>query len=185
MVKVNFNPHLQLQRYIESLCPNALLECRFPHINRIADVLIGQTVFEIQVSPITVSEVQERNHDYESQGLTIVWLLHDKRYNQKLLPYAEGYLRKQRYALFFRVEHTGECLIYNQFEKIEGRVRIVRSPPQPIDLRRGDPLIVSREKERAWRKEIEPPRPLKQRLLRPYLRHLQRLLERSSGTNSV
>ncbi|MBA3285957.1 MAG: hypothetical protein H0U27_12990, partial [Nitrosopumilus sp.] len=64
--------HLHTQLYILSQLPEkkCFMERRFPEINRIADICweSKKIIFEIQCSPISVEEIQERNRDYQSAG---------------------------------------------------------------------------------------------------------------------
>lgn len=121
--------HLQLQLHLKSLIPNSSLEKPFSQINRIADVAWEEKriVFEIQCSPISLSEVQSRSEDYAKVGYTAVWILHDRRFNKKNLSAAEFFLRTRK-CYFGR-----ENLIYDQFEILQGSRRVLRGPQLPID----------------------------------------------------
>lgn len=72
--------HLVIQRKLQKhLLPHCVqLEVAFPEIRRIADVVWQekQIVFEIQCSPITAAEIQQRSKDYRSIGYHIVWIFH-------------------------------------------------------------------------------------------------------------
>ena len=50
---------------------------------RIADVVVGKTVIECQVSNISLREVKERIEDYNEMGYSIMWILHNKNYFDK------------------------------------------------------------------------------------------------------
>lgn len=114
--------HIQNQLYLYSIFPagEAALEVRFPEINRIADVvwLKERLVFEIQCSPISATEVQNRNRDYASRGFQVIWILHDNRFNQSRLTAAELFLRTRPYY-FTSINAEGQGIIYDQFDIIE------------------------------------------------------------------
>lgn len=122
--------HLQIQLHLKSLIPEAFLEKPFPSIGRIADVAWEERkiIFEVQYSPISLEEVQKRNADYGQCGYFVVWLLHDKQFNQRRLSPAEAYLRQ------------GPCYfvngykVYDQFEVVRNSKRIYRGPSFPVDI---------------------------------------------------
>lgn len=122
-------PHLQLQLHLKSLIPSSSLEKPFPDIGRIADVAWDEKrlVFEVQCSPISHEEAKTRSEDYARAGYTVVWILHDKRFNKNNLSSAENFLR------------TGLCYfargteIYDQFDIVQNARRVFRGPRLPID----------------------------------------------------
>lgn len=131
--------HLKLQLHILNLLPKgeATLEKPFPEIKRVADV-IWETqgiVFEVQCSPIDLSECQERIADYQSLGLTTVWILHDFKFNRRNLSAAEKNLRKTL-CFFSTIDRFGHCHIYDQFEIIKDTKRLYRSRRLPTDIAR-------------------------------------------------
>lgn len=130
--------HLQLQNFLAKnlLKDDVQLECRFPTINRIADVawFSEKIVFEIQCSPISAIEVQQRNQDYQSQGWSVVWILHDQRYNQKYLSPAEKALREHPHY-FSNMNADGKGLIYDQFEIVEKSLRKIKMDKLVVDLK--------------------------------------------------
>ncbi|MEX0961242.1 MAG: competence protein CoiA family protein [Simkaniaceae bacterium] len=134
MSRLKFNAHFEIQSYLLQLLEGAQKECVFPKINRIADIFFENKVFEIQVSPISTEEVQNRIVDYESQGLKVFWLLHERSFNKKILNLSEGYLREVKKAYFVRTLPGQDVFIYDQHEEFDGRRRIYASPPLPIDL---------------------------------------------------
>src|SRR5262249_7520278 len=112
--------HLQTQRYIQKELPGCQLEKRFPSVNRIADVVCEEKklVFEIQCSYITAREIEERNIDYSSLGYRVIWILHDRLYNQFHLTAAEYFLESSpRY--FANIDEEGNGYIYDQWDWIE------------------------------------------------------------------
>ncbi len=127
--------HLHTQLYFLNQLPKneCFLEWRFPNINRIADVVWTpkQIVFEIQCSSISAEEVLQRNQDYLGVGFEVVWILHDKRFNQRLLTGAEHCLQALPHY-FTNIDENGEGIIYDQFSWIEKGSRLHRMTPLPI-----------------------------------------------------
>ena len=130
--------HLQLQSYFLQRLPlgECHLEFPFPSIRRIADVawLPQKIVFEIQCSAISAQEVLARNRDYRHLGWSVVWILHDQRYNQNRLSAAEIALRTSPH-FFSNMDELGTGMIYDQFDICEKGLRYARLSPLPIDLR--------------------------------------------------
>lgn len=124
--------HLQVQSRLLSLLPpgECLLECRFPEINRIADAvwISKKIVFEVQCSSISAEEVSKRNHDYRSLGFQVVWILHDKRYNQQRMSSAEIFLQECPHY-FTNIDAEGAGDIYDQFSIVQKGVRTNVLPP--------------------------------------------------------
>lgn len=118
--------HLQAQWAIYQLLPlgECELERSFPEIKRIADVAWKdqKIVFEIQCSPISATEVLKRNADYRSLGWEVVWILHDKRYNQWRLTAAEWVLRHSPFY-FTNINENGAGIIYDQFDLWQKGIR--------------------------------------------------------------
>ncbi len=129
--------HLNAQLFFLSTLPagECILEKRFPKINRIADVFWEQKkiVFEIQCSAISRTEVLERSQDYKSLGFEVIWILHDKRYNQKRITSAEVFLNS-RLHYFTNINAAGEGVVYDQFSVLEKGVRLNHLKALPIDL---------------------------------------------------
>lgn len=129
--------HLQLQNYLYQLLPtnDCQLEQRFPEINRIADVvwISKKIVFEIQCSPISSLEICQRNLDYQTLGWTVVWILHDKRYNQSVLSPAEIGLQGTPYY-FSNMDADGNGRIYDQFEIVDKNKRVGKLSGLKVDL---------------------------------------------------
>lgn len=88
--------HIAIQRLIQQQIGNdcCVEEMRFAAIGRIGDVAWPERrlIFEVQCSPISAKEIEERNHDYASCGWDVVWILYDKTFNQKRISAAEKYL---------------------------------------------------------------------------------------------
>ncbi len=129
--------HLHTQLYLLNQLPEneCILERRFPEINRIADVAWEpkRIIFEIQCSPISVEEILQRNRDYQSVGFEVVWILHDKRFNQKLLSGAEHFLQGLPHY-FTNMNDIGEGNVYDQFSWIEKGARLHCLGPLLIDI---------------------------------------------------
>lgn len=130
--------HLEVQLYIkEKLLDEAELEVPFVEINRIADVFWEKEklVFEVQCSFITREEVEARNSDYEKLGIKVIWILHDRRYNQWSLSAAERFLKGKPHY-FTSIKEDGKGIIYDQWSFVEKGVRIDKMKQLPIDLRK-------------------------------------------------
>ncbi|MBA3956925.1 MAG: hypothetical protein H0X51_00820 [Parachlamydiaceae bacterium] len=140
--------HLQVQMHIQKLIPEKIvLEQSFPSINRIADVVwMGrQLVFEIQCSPITAVEVLERNRDYASLGFTVIWILHEQRFNQWRVSAAEAVLKRHPHY-FTNIDEHGIGEIYDQFSMMHLGRREHKLKPLPIVIQ--EPKLVIGHAER-------------------------------------
>lgn len=122
--------HLAIQKALLNLLPYGKLEYYFPTIHRIADIvcLKQKLVFEIQCSPISLREVEERIKGYESLGLTTIWILHERHFNQKNLSPAEHYLRR-RICYFTSINPSGTGIFYDQLEFFKSYHRLYKGPP--------------------------------------------------------
>lgn len=130
--------HLQVQLYLEQLIGNGIvLEKRFPQIQRIADVCWEKEklIFEIQCSPISIQEVDERNRAYRSLGYQVVWILHDARFNQKRISAAELFLEAQLHY-YTNMSDQGEGMIYDQFHLLQGFNKKRQQGPFPVQIDR-------------------------------------------------
>jgi competence protein CoiA len=129
--------HIHIQNALIQSLPkgDCALEYRMPAINRIADVVwySKKIVYEIQYSPITQEEVLKRNFDYKSLGWTVVWILHEKRFNHFRLTAAEACLRSSPYY-FSNMNEEGEGMIYDQFDLTDKGLRYKKMAPLPVDL---------------------------------------------------
>lgn len=128
--------HLQAQRHIRDIYgEECSLEHPFPEIGRIADCVCHhqKIVFEIQCSPIRQEEVAQRNADYASAGYRVVWILHDKRFNQRRLSAAEHWLQDHPHY-FTNINTDGEGHIYDQFDFAMRGMRTYKLPPVTIDI---------------------------------------------------
>lgn len=122
--------HLRIQEHLFSLFgpDNCEMEVRFPAISRIADLVWWKErlVFEIQYSPIKATEIKERNRDYASEGYQVIWILHDKNFNQYRFSAAEHFLRNTPFY-FTNIDINGQGIIYDQFDIFHNGLRLYRS----------------------------------------------------------
>ena len=119
--------HLNLQIFLQTLL-NAKMEVPFPEIKRIADVVHGNTVFEIQISPISKEEIEARTLDYRSLNFTVVWILYDKTFNQTYVTPAEQFLHHNPHYF------TDGTHIYDQISLIRKRQRVYRLFVRRVDV---------------------------------------------------
>lgn len=152
--------HLQTQnRFLEMISEaDCRLEHTFPEIHRIADVFwISQNiVFEIQCSLISEKEIQERNADYLSIGIQVVWILHLKKYNKHRLTAAEIILKNQPHY-FTDINADGKGKFYDQAVWIEGGSRYFLLPLIAVtpcilyeNLPGQTPSILLNERSKHW-----------------------------------
>ena len=129
--------HLQVQSFIKNLFGNdCLLEHRFSSIGRIADCVweSAKLVFEVQCSPITQKEVASRNADYEKEGYRVIWIFHDKQFNQFRLSAAELWMARHPHY-FTNIDADGQGVIYDQLDKFMKGFRYRLLKPAIVDLR--------------------------------------------------
>ena len=127
--------HLQIQCRLAELLGESVLEQRFPSIGRIADVawISEGLIFEVQCSPISAEEIAARNSAYATLGFQVVWILHDRQFNQRKVSSAESFLADSIHY-FSNMNANGQGIIYDQFDiKKRGR-RLKKLPPLPVDL---------------------------------------------------
>lgn len=140
--------HLKLQEFFLAQLPlgDCRLEYPFPEIGRIADVawLSKKIVFEIQVSPLSGEEAIARNRDYEMAGWSVVWILHDSRYNQFHLTSIEMALSPFPH-FFTNMDRFGKGIIYDQFDLKNGGIRVARLNPLPVEIKNISDKIEARE----------------------------------------
>ncbi len=77
--------HIAIQQLLLDQIGGGILEMRFESVGRIADLFWEEKklIFEVQCSPITQQEIEERNRDYESLGYSVIWILYDKTFSHK------------------------------------------------------------------------------------------------------
>jgi competence protein CoiA len=128
--------HLAVQWHLLDVLPEGecRLECPFPSIGRIADVVWEpkKIVFEVQCASITAAEVKERNRDYASLGYEVIWILHDQRYNKRRMSAMEIWLYEQPHY-FTNIQEDGKGLIYDQFSTFNQMAQRTSLSPLPID----------------------------------------------------
>ncbi|MCB1106969.1 MAG: hypothetical protein KDK76_02615 [Chlamydiia bacterium] len=122
--------HRAIQKVMVEHLPEAVTEHRFPSIQRIADVVYfpKKIIFEVQCSPISLGEVQRRNRDYSSLGFTVIWILHDRIYNKKIITPAELYLR-QNLSYYTSITPFGHGFFYDQLDFFKEMERVYQSAP--------------------------------------------------------
>lgn len=129
--------HKSVQNHIYHLLPTgeAFLEHRLP--GHTADLFWKpkKIVFEIQCSPISIDIAVARTLDYRKMELHLVWILHQKSFNNHYLTLAELYLRKQKNCFFTNISELGHGFIYDQEEEIKNNKRLSRSKEFFIDLK--------------------------------------------------
>ncbi|ADI39281.1 putative transcription factor, CoiA-like family [Waddlia chondrophila 2032/99] len=129
--------HLQVQWHLFHLLPDdeVVLERRFPEISRIADVAWERRklIFEVQCSPISQREVEERNRDYASIGYEVVWILHERRFVRKQVAAAEEWL-KDHLCYYTNFDEEGRGEIYDQLHLFSGGFRSYSSKKTAVNL---------------------------------------------------
>ncbi|MCH9627744.1 MAG: hypothetical protein S4CHLAM2_13870 [Chlamydiales bacterium] len=131
------NSHRAIQCALKkALAPDLVwLEKPFPSINRVADVVwpAQNIIFEVQCSSISPKEIEARLHAYKQIGYDLIWILHDRRFNQKRESPAERFLRSYPHY-FCTMNALGEGEIYDQYAHTRWAERIRRTPRYPITL---------------------------------------------------
>ncbi len=95
--------HLRLQQSLAPLL-SAHVEYHFPSIRRIADLYSPKKnlVVEVQCSPLSIEEMERRNHDYASLNLRVVWILLERRFRHHHFRFAHYFTNG--YTLYDRLE---------------------------------------------------------------------------------
>ncbi|MBY0529961.1 MAG: hypothetical protein K2P51_07195 [Rhabdochlamydiaceae bacterium] len=129
--------HLQTQCYLMTLLPEGqcCMERPFPSVQRIADITweSERIVFEVQCSPLSLQEAEQRCADYRAAGFEIVWILHEKTFNRKRMSAAESWLRKNP-CYFTNISKEGKGRIYDQYDIDRGAIRSFKGPPLEVNL---------------------------------------------------
>lgn len=140
--------HIQIQCHLQKLFTpeECQLEHHFAEINRIADVVWAKhkLVFEIQCSTISAQEIMERNRDYAAIGHQVIWILHDKRFNQWRLSAAESVLKNFPHY-YTNMDANGNGVIYDRYGLFHRGKRVGNLDPLEINLT--TPVFLS-EKEK-------------------------------------
>ncbi len=104
--------HVAIQRLIRQQIgiEASVEEMRFENVGRVADVAWPdkKLIFEVQCSPISQLEIQERNRDYMACGWDVIWILYDRTFNQMKLAAAEIFLQQHTHY------YTDSKCIYDQ-----------------------------------------------------------------------
>ena len=106
--------YLELKEKVNSLTENTKelfkvdLEFRLRQVNRIIDVALllrnkPVEAHEVQLSPITVSELEARTRDYSSQGVAAYWYFGKKSFNKEVESWSKSKYGEVR---FFDFEDT-------------------------------------------------------------------------------
>jgi len=129
--------HLAIQLAIQKRfgSEETILEHRFPSIGRIADLFCParKLIFEIQCSSLSKEEVLERNADYGSLGLQVVWIFHEAKFNRYKLTEAESVLFESPHY-YTNIRASGSGIIYDQYALDRGPFRVRKSFRLPIAL---------------------------------------------------
>ncbi len=154
--------HQIIQKSLLTFLPpkECFLEKRFLSIGRIADFVWEpkKWIFEVQCSPITLSEVKNRIQDYRAIGYRVFWILHDRQFNRKRISSAEFYLRKKQASFFTSINEQGKGLFYDQHEWFLRFQRLEKSQKIPIHLhspKMSKPIFVKETISLDWRKRLK------------------------------
>jgi competence protein CoiA len=135
--------HNALQKHIVDLLWQfpVEMEKRFSSIDRIGDVVWEEKklVFEIQCSPMSRQEMLERTQAYRSLGYQVVWILHERSYNQYKLTALEGSILEIPHY-FSNFTPGGEGMIYDQCCFISKGARVKTFHRIPVDLSHPEPI---------------------------------------------
>ncbi len=129
--------HIAIQGLIQAQLGEEISveEMRFAEIGRVADVAWPdkKLIFEVQCSPISAQEIEERNRDYGSCGWDVVWILYDKTFLQAKLTSAE------RYLLFHTHYFSDATCIYDQCFDIQNK-RSALTLKRPLQIDKIKPI---------------------------------------------
>lgn len=124
--------HLQVQIFLHKLLTenDCALEKHFKEINRIADVVwfSKKIIFEVQCSFISLDELKNRNRDYAFLGFSVVWILHERQFNQLRLSAVEKYLQTKIHY-YTNMDALGKGEIYDMFRLFERGREIFKTNP--------------------------------------------------------
>lgn len=126
--------HLQILWLLNAQFPkNALiLEELIPDLGIAADALWAdkKIAFQILCKKIPLQNILKISQGLQSLGWTIVWILHDKCFNQKKLCPLEQFLKK---SICYYTD--GKNSFYDQFEICLGDKRLFRGRQIKVDLK--------------------------------------------------
>lgn len=113
------NKSLEHQKTQEFLCTlfkelEMAQEKKFASIGRIADCVIEswKLVIEIQCSPLSKKEVQNRIQDYQSIGYDCLWILHTKSFSPFKKSYLQNFLFSKR-CYYTNIDRNGKGFIFD------------------------------------------------------------------------
>lgn len=134
-MRKNLSLHRAVQKHILTMVPGQM---EYGMEGHVADVawLTKRIVFEVQCSPISLREAMRREADYGKMGFAVVWILHQGLFNRRVLSSTERYLRMHSTCYYTNVVASGQGMIYDQLESLQGRWRKLRSSPFSVDLAR-------------------------------------------------
>jgi competence protein CoiA len=140
----NSSDHLIMQSEIQKIIPSVEIEKPFKKILRIADLCWEEKkiIFEIQCSPIDPMQTDQRTRDYAKEGYELVWLLDDRLFNRKRALRKSEILMRQKGCYYFSIQKNS---VYDQFEALANKTRLVKGPPLPVDLARPMQIPASRQ----------------------------------------
>lgn len=146
--------HLFAQLALVKLLPakEAVIEKTFPTLLRVADVVweARKIIFEIQCSPISEQEAQQRVIDYAKNGYQIVWILDDRVFNRRIVRPGERWVR-YRTCYYATLRGRPFPFFYDQFEFFSEERRIKKG--YALHIRLDKPQTLS---ELSWDKEAIP-----------------------------
>ena len=133
--------HRAIQTWIADRIGPELVKIEHPFPQHFADLYWPEKnlIFEIQCSPLSIQEAIKRNEDYEALGLHVIWILHQKTFNQRVVGATELYLRS-RSAYYTDIYSNNTGMIYDQDELVLGHRRVFRSQRYRIEKFEVEPL---------------------------------------------
>lgn len=148
MKKLNNYLHLKVQKKLQKIFPQALIEKHFKH--HIADVYLEKEniIFEVQCSHISIKTALKRMQFYASIGLTVVWIFHEKICSKHKVGATEKYLQQNSNLIYTNVDQSGRGIFYIQHKYTLGSTVMHSSPAYEIEL--------SKVKRTIWKKIVFP-----------------------------
>lgn len=145
---INNRLHLMVQNEILRIIGDNTLSLEHRFKGHIADIYWEKhgIVFEVQCSKMSLEECKKRTDDFESLGIRIVWILHQKSFNKPLLSPMEQYLLAHKNVYYTNISQQREGIIFDQEQAICYGVSRIKSPPIQIDL--------SKPIYRLWGKKV-------------------------------
>lgn len=136
--------HLFLQKFIQQQIGTyeTVEEMRFPEIQRVADVAWPEKkcVFEVQCSPIREEVAIQRTLDYESIGWNVIWILHEKSFNNYRLTGLELFLQTRTHYF------TDGQRMYDQLHVVQAEKRKFGSKKVFVNIAAIEPFLPQKKK---------------------------------------